>query len=122
MFGPSFALIEGMTPLHRCAVTALFLTLACGPDSNQGEAGGEVSRSWNPVAVTQIESIPIAEVRTELKRLLDSKPKFATAEQREHAERLYTSYEMSPLWMDKDGLIDSRSRALVDALVAEVLR
>ena len=98
------------------AATALFLALACGPVTEQ-QSGGEVSRSWNPARVAEVDDVPVTAIRTEIEALLGAKPRFANDEQWKHARTLYEPYQMSPLWMDDDGIIDKRSSALVDALV-----
>jgi murein L,D-transpeptidase YcbB/YkuD len=95
---------------------ALFVAVACA-DKKESSAAGEVSRSWNPAKVTEVLDVPVAEVRTELQRQLTSRPKNATDERLLHAKRLYAGYQNSPLWLDDDGLIESRANALIDALV-----
>ncbi|MEX2178917.1 MAG: L,D-transpeptidase family protein [Gemmatimonadaceae bacterium] len=93
---------------------ALALTTACGREES---AGGDVSRSWNPAGLTKVKDVPIASIRSELERALEARPQHATADQWEHAKQLYALHKNSPLWMNGDGVIDSRARALVDALI-----
>lgn len=100
--------------LSACTA-ALVITAACGRDGAQ--AGGEVSKSWNPLEVKEVRGVPVAAIRTELQRELASKPDFATEDQWTHAKRLYERYQVSPLWLDDGGVIKKRADALVDALV-----
>jgi murein L,D-transpeptidase YcbB/YkuD len=92
------------------------MLVACGRDRSR-YFGGDVSRSWNPTAITEVSGVPIEALRAELRRELAAKPTHATDDQWAHAKRLYAGYHSSPLWMDGDGLINERASALIDALV-----
>jgi murein L,D-transpeptidase YcbB/YkuD len=96
-----------------CLVASLIA--AC--DRAGGHFGGEVSHSWNPLEVKEVNDVPIAELRAEVKRELAARPSDATADQWRHTRALYERYQFSPLWMDDDGVIKDRAGALVDALV-----
>jgi murein L,D-transpeptidase YcbB/YkuD len=101
----------------RTIATALVLGLtACGRDGSS-YSFGDVTRSWNPARVKQVEGVPVADIRAELQRSLAAKPQKATEEQWLHAKRLYAAFGTAPLWLDDDGLIKERADALVDALV-----
>lgn len=76
-----------------------------------------MSRSWNPAAVKEIDGVAVAEFRAELKRSLEQRPATVTDEQWRHTGRLYAAFGHAPLWLDADGLIERRARAMVDALV-----
>lgn len=98
-------------------VLVVLVVLACGRDgSRSGFFGGDVFRSWNPARVQAIRGVPIADFRSELERQLRENG-FATGAQRKRAVTLYRVYANAPLWLDGDGLINSRADALVDALV-----
>ena len=101
--------------LGLCA-SALVALAACGGSGSHFSAG-EVSRTWNPTAVKEVSGVPIASLRSELQSALAKKPTYATEEQWEHANRLYKGYQISPLWLDGDGVIKDRVDAMVDALV-----
>jgi murein L,D-transpeptidase YcbB/YkuD len=97
---------------------AVLLVAACGRDSGSKSVfGGDVLRSWNPAAVKDIKGTPVEQFRAELDKQLTVKNEKITAEQRDHAQRLYKLFGSSPLWLDGDGLIRSRADALLDAIV-----
>ena len=121
--GPHFAHVSA-TMLHPriviAALGALILVSACDGDVEEQEvqkAGGEVSRSWNPAALTAVNNIPIDAIRTELQTQLGKRPEKIGEEAWEHTQRLYKVYDNAPLWVDEDGLIEKRARATVEALV-----
>ena len=101
----------------RAALGALMLVAACEKQVEEQKVGGEVSRSWNPAALTAVENIPIDAIRSELQAQLARRPEQIGEEAWEHTKRLYKSYDNAPLWVDEDGLIEKRARATVDALV-----
>jgi L,D-transpeptidase YcbB len=94
---------------------AFLLFAGCNRDSQH--LGGEVSKSWRPTAVKEVRGVPIATLRAELQRELAAKPVHATDDQWQHAKQLYAQFQTSPLWLDDDGVINSRANALIDALV-----
>ena len=101
---------------REVALCAALAIAACGRGGGN-YSFGDVTRSWNPTRVKEVKGIPVADVRQAIKTALDSKPQNATAEQWDHAKKLYASFGMGPLWLDGDGLIKDRADALVDALV-----
>jgi len=106
--------------LHRTnaiAAWALVAAASCGGDGSSATSEGEVSRSWNPAAVTNIEGVPVADFRRELERQLARRPGRFSEEQWRRTKRLYSAFSNAPLWLDEDGLIERRGRDMVDALV-----
>jgi L,D-transpeptidase YcbB len=101
-----------------CAAVAALLIQGCGSGSVAEFFGGEVSRPWNPAEVATIEGVPVADFQAELKRQLESRPRVVSDEQWAHTRNLYAAYGHAPLWLDENGLIEARGRALVDALVS----
>ena len=101
---------------HLGAVAALAALAACGGTSEE-LSEGEVSRSWNPAGLTEVAGVPVAAIRAEIEKSLEGDPPHATPDQWAHAKRLYEAHQTSPLWMDDDGVMDARARALVDALI-----
>jgi murein L,D-transpeptidase YcbB/YkuD len=99
------------------AFTALALAAACGDDKTIYTSGGGVFRSWNPAGVSDIRDIPIAEFKSEMAKLVATRPKVTTDDQWGHAKKLYAGYGNAPLWMDEDGLLEPRADALIDAMV-----
>lgn len=93
------------------------LLAACGGEGREGFFGGEVSRSWNPAEVAEIEGVPVAEFKSALAQQLAARPPNQSEDTWAHTRRLYAQYGNAPLWLDAGGLIEHRGRAMVDALV-----
>ncbi|AHG89531.1 ErfK/YbiS/YcfS/YnhG family protein [Gemmatirosa kalamazoonensis] len=82
------------------------------------QSGGEVTRSWNPPAVTAVQGVPAATLRSAIQqRLAGAKPQGFNDDHWAHAKKLYKSYGQSPLWMNEDGLISQRVQALTTAML-----
>jgi murein L,D-transpeptidase YcbB/YkuD len=95
---------------------ALCLLSACGRPVEESVAG-EVSRSWNPAAVTAVDGIDADSVRAHVRAQLEKKPEHISDDAWKHTKTLYAPFDHAPLWMDEDGLIEKRARATIDALV-----
>ena len=90
--------------------------------SHAGEsevAEGEIGRDgWSPAALTEVDGVPIASVRSALQQRLAAKqPATAGDEAWQHTKRLYARFKQSPLWFEKGGLDKDRVEALTEALL-----
>jgi murein L,D-transpeptidase YcbB/YkuD len=120
------------TPLRRLVLTAMVApVLALGacrakdtPAAGSGvretaESGGEVTRSWNPTTVTEVEKVPAATLRSAIQqRLAGARPPGLGDDHWAHTRRLYKRYAQSPLWLNEDGLIAPRVQSLTQAMLA----
>jgi murein L,D-transpeptidase YcbB/YkuD len=100
----------------RAGIAALLLIAACDRPVEE-TAAGEVSRSWNPAALSAVDGVPIDSLRAQLQVQLAKKPDQVGDEAWTHTQRLYKQYNNAPLWMDEDGLAEKRARATIDAIV-----
>jgi murein L,D-transpeptidase YcbB/YkuD len=81
-------------------------------------SGGEIDESFKPAKIKSVKGVPTAEVRTAIiKRLDQARPKPITETQWKHAKNLYKEYAGNPIWLDKDGLRERRTKTLMTALL-----
>ena len=104
--------------MHKRALIGLaaIALVSCTREHSRADAG-EVSRSWNPAAVRDVDGVPVVEIRSLLQGGLAARPPSIDADSWSHVKRLYKRFGTSPLWFDDAGLITDRADALVDALV-----
>ena len=105
-------------PLLALAACKARDTRTAGGTVETTQSGGEVTRSWNPPAVTAVQGVPAATLRSAIQqRLGGAKPQGFNDDHWAHAKKLYKSYGQSPLWMNEDGLITQRVQALTTAML-----
>jgi L,D-transpeptidase YcbB len=90
--------------------------------SHSGEsqtAEGDIGRDgWSPAALTEVDHVPIASVRSAVQQRLAAKqPGTVGDEAWQHTKRLYARFKQSPLWFEKGGLDKDRVEALTQALL-----
>jgi L,D-transpeptidase YcbB len=101
---------------------AMFLVSGCdrfNGEPRKSESGGEIDESFEPAKIKSVKGVPTAEVRAAIdKRLDQARPKPITETQWKHAKNLYKEYAGNPIWLDKDGLRERRTKTLMTALLA----
>ncbi len=98
------------------AVLALLVVFgaACG---KRRESSGEISQNWRPQPGTQIQSVPVDQVKAAIVEALKGKPPAGVNSDRwHHVRSLYGDFAGSPLWLHQDGNDHDRTRALLAAL------
>lgn len=108
----------------RCsrAIALLVLLVPLGCIEIGGErkesSPGEVDAKFDPSTVTTIDEVPVAAVRSALaRRLQQDAPPPLTDEQWAHVRALYRTYGGFPLWLDHNGLRETRTETLMTALL-----
>jgi len=103
------------------AFVAVASVAACdkfGHGTRRSESGGEIDDSFDPAKIKSVKGVPVAEVKSAIaKRLGEARPKPITAQQWEHAKKLYARYAGAPIWLDGDGLRERRTKTLMTALL-----
>jgi murein L,D-transpeptidase YcbB/YkuD len=102
---------------HRSALPLLAFTfLACtAKDSSKVES----AQTWSPAKLTSVQGVPAAEIEAAMQRKLSGeRPVKIDDDQWGHTERLYKLYGNNPLWLSSNGLHDTRTKALTNALLA----
>src|SRR5262249_13172246 len=125
--GPQFAL--GGMDLRRRIVTrarkslwlmtaaAICSIAALGGCKKVRTASGEVSRNWTPPAPDVVMDVSADDISAALtKRLADGAPRSVTADQWKHTKKLYTTFNKTLLWLDKNGVHQARVSALLNTI------
>ena len=107
----------------RAALATLPLTLAllAGCKSSETAQAGkpENSQTWAPAKLTSVNGVPATEIEARMKQKLNSeRPAKIDDDQWGHTKRLYQIYGDNPLWLSSDGLHETRTKALTDAILA----
>jgi len=101
--------------------TSILLASGCDrftKEPRPSESGGEIDESFEPAKIKSVKGVPTAEVRTAIiKRLDQARPKPISETQWKHAKNLYKEYAGNPIWLDKDGLRERRTKTLMTALL-----
>jgi len=122
--------MSSISPFRRRALTAALALpvvafAACRQGSDQrspatertAESAGEVTKEWNPQAVSTIGNVSAEALRSAIAQRLDgARPGGITDDHWKHVRGLYGHYAQSPLWIDGHGLIATRVQALTRAM------
>lgn len=105
-------LIRSMT---FAALTAAIAIAGCKQTHNN--AGGDVSRNWQPVHQDSYMGVPAAAVQAAIQqRLAASPPQPLSADKWKHVKKLYAKYNQSLLWLDGKGIHQPRVAALLNTI------
>jgi len=108
------------TRIRRTAfvgVLALSALAACDRRTEE-QSGGDVEYNWTPAKVDAVAGVPAAEITASIQqRLAGEAPEGVSADLWKHVGVLYKAYTGAPLWMESDGPNETRTRALIQALV-----
>ncbi|HVX39921.1 MAG TPA: L,D-transpeptidase family protein [Gemmatimonadaceae bacterium] len=92
-------------------------TMAVAACKSRHEAGGDVSRNWQPTASDQVMGVPAAAIKSALDARLAAKPPAPlTADEWKHVKHLYSTFNDQLLWLDDKGVHQPRVSALLVAL------
>ncbi|HEX6627004.1 MAG TPA: L,D-transpeptidase family protein [Gemmatimonadaceae bacterium] len=88
--------------------------------SETAQAGKpENPQTWAPAKLTSVNGVPATEIEALMKTKLSAgRPPKIDDEQWGHTQRLYKAYGDNPLWLSPDGLHETRTKALTDAILA----
>ena len=88
-------------------------------EPQRSESGGEVDETFEPAKITSVKGVASGEVRTAIEQRLDrARPKPITEVQWNHTKKLYAEFDGNPIWLDKDGIRERRTKTLMSALLA----
>ena len=107
--------ILSITALAAATISAS----ACRTDKGTPrEASGEVV-NWSPPTPSTFAGVPSAAVHAAIEsRIQGAAPKSIAEDTWRHVRAVYRNYAGAPLWMNEDGVDESRFRALNQALAA----
>jgi hypothetical protein len=105
--------VNGRTVGAACTIAFLF----AGACKKMEHASGEISRHWSPSQQGWYMGVPAADVHAAIStRLAGPAPAPLTRDQWTHVVRLYGAFNQSLLWLDDQGVHQSRVKALLLAL------
>ncbi|QJR37869.1 L,D-transpeptidase family protein [Gemmatimonas groenlandica] len=97
--------------LLTCSLAAL-LVVGC-----KGRTAPNAAKEWTPSPGDLVMGVPIGDVTSSIQAQLATRPESVPADRWRHIKQLYTTYGNVPLWLEKDGFSQSRSKALLRAVV-----
>jgi murein L,D-transpeptidase YcbB/YkuD len=105
------------------AVIALFAAvgLAAGCSRSDSTSAGKVEnrQTWAPDKLTSVQGVPATEIEALIQKKLDG-PRLSRIDDDQwgHTKRLYKLYGNNPLWLTSNGLHQTRTKALTNAILA----
>ena len=97
----------------------LSLLGACKGSETARAGKPENPQTWSPAKLTSVQGVPATDIEAQMKtKLAGARPPKIDDEQWSHARQLYKAYGDNPLWLSSDGLHETRSKALTNAILA----
>jgi len=109
--------------LARSTLVALFsgvvLSLGCTRGESASAGKNENPQTWAPEKLTSVQGVPATEIEALIQRKLNG-PKLDRIDDDQwgHTKRLYKLYGSNPLWLTSDGLHETRTKAITNAILA----
>jgi len=119
----SLSLTSQRTVRSRTALITLLSGLVLFTGCKRGEVSGaaknENPQTWAPAKLTSVQGVPATEIEALIQKKLDG-PKLDRIDEDQwgHTKRLYQLYGRNPLWLTSDGLHETRTKALTNAVLA----
>jgi murein L,D-transpeptidase YcbB/YkuD len=107
----------------RAAVIALLwaagLLGACNRADSKSAGKVENPQTWAPDKLTSVEGVPATEIEALIQKKLNG-PRLPRIDDDQwgHTKRLYKLYGNNPLWLTSNGLHETRTKALTNAILA----
>jgi L,D-transpeptidase YcbB len=100
-------------------LSGLVLFTGCKRGEVSGAAKNENPQTWAPAKLTSVQGVPATEIEALIQKKLDG-PKLDRIDEDQwgHTKRLYQLYGRNPLWLTSDGLHETRTKALTNAVLA----
>ena len=108
--------------LRAIAITLLSgLAFLAGCSRGDSKRVGKVEnpQTWAPEKLTSVQGVPATEIEALIQKKLDG-PRLSRIDDDQwgHTKRLYKLYGNNPLWLTSNGLHDTRTKALTNAILA----
>jgi murein L,D-transpeptidase YcbB/YkuD len=96
---------------------SLFVACSRGESARAGKV--ENPQTWAPEKLTSVQGVPATEIEALIQKKLDG-PKLDRIDDDQwgHTKRLYQLYGRNPLWLTSNGLHETRTKALTNAILA----
>jgi murein L,D-transpeptidase YcbB/YkuD len=100
-------------------VAGLVLFSGCKQTGTKNAGKTENPQTWAPEKLTAVQGVPATEIEALIQKKLDG-PKLDRIDdnQWDHTKRLYKLYGNNPLWLTSNGLHQTRTKALTNAVLA----
>jgi murein L,D-transpeptidase YcbB/YkuD len=108
--------------VRRASLITLLLgaSVLAGCKVNEKASAGknENPQTWAPEKLTSVQGVPATEIEALIQKKLDG-PKLDRIDDDQwgHTKRLYKLYGSNPLWLTSNGLHQTRTKALTDAIL-----
>lgn len=101
------------------AVLAAITLFGCSRGDSAGTSRNENPQTWAPEKLTSVQGVPATEIELLIQKKLDG-PKLDRIDDDQwgHTRRLYQLYGRNPLWLTSNGLHETRTKALTNAILA----
>jgi murein L,D-transpeptidase YcbB/YkuD len=96
---------------------ALFIGCTRGESASTGK--NENPKTWAPEKLSSVQGVPAVEIEALIQKKLDgTRLNRIDDDQWSHTKRLYKLYGSNPLWLTGNGLHETRTKALTNAILA----
>ena len=100
-------------------LSVLALSIGCARGESAGTGKNENPQTWSPAKLTSVQGVPATEIEALIQKKLDgARLDRIDDDQWGHTKRLYKLYGSNPLWLTSDGLHETRTKALTNAILA----
>jgi murein L,D-transpeptidase YcbB/YkuD len=99
--------------------SGVVLSLGCSRGESASAGKNENPQTWAPEKLTSVQGVPAIEIEALIQKKLDG-PKLDRIDDDQwgHTKRLYKLYGSNPLWLTSDGLHETRTKAITNAILA----
>ncbi|HMG70809.1 MAG TPA: L,D-transpeptidase family protein [Gemmatimonadaceae bacterium] len=116
---PSLATFRPARAGLTALVTGLVLFAGCQRAETKGARKTENPQTWAPEKLSSVQGVPATEIEALIQKKLDGpRPDRIDEDQWGHTKRLYKIYGSNPLWLTSNGLHQTRTKALTNAVLA----
>jgi len=103
----------------KALLLGVMLIAACKGGETARAGKVENPQTWAPDKLTAVEGVPAVAIEAAIhEKLAGPKLDRIDDDQWGHTKRLYRLYGNNPLWLTSDGLHETRTKALTDAILA----
>jgi len=109
----------GLRTASAALLSTLTLLVSCSRGESARAGRNENPQTWAPEKLTSVQGVPATEIESLIQKKLDgAKLDRIDDDQWGHTRRLYQLYGRNPLWLTRNGLHETRTKALTDAILA----
>jgi murein L,D-transpeptidase YcbB/YkuD len=100
-------------------LSGLVLFIGCTRGESASTGKNENPKTWAPEKLSSVQGVPAVEIEALIQKKLDgTRLNRIDDDQWSHTKRLYKLYGSNPLWLTGNGLHETRTKALTNAILA----